>query len=324
MNLSVGSNLYLLQEDDVLKSKVKVLVCDPIHEEGIEKLRQAGFEVDAYPTIVPEKLRKVVSNYDVLIVRSRTKVTKEIIEAGRRLRVIGRAGVGVDNIDAVTAKKRGIVVLNTREAAANATAELTIGLIICLARSIPRADQSMKEGKWIKKQLMGWELMDKTLGVVGLGNVGGRVAMIAKALGMKILITKRTPPAPELLKELEAEFISLKELLRRSDVVTIHVPLTIDTKYMIGAEEIQLMKKGAFLINTSRGAIVDEKALLDALKSGKLDGAALDVYETEPPKDLSLISLPNVICTPHIGAQTERAQKTAAVSVAEIIVNFLK
>ena len=310
--------------DEDLKSKAKVLVCDPIHEAGIEKLRQAGLEVDVNPTIVPEELRKVVSNYDALIVRSRTEVTKEIIEAGRRLRVIGRAGKGVDNIDSVTAKKRGIVVLNTPEAPSNAVAELTIGLIISLARSIPHANQSMKEGKWIKKQLSGWELREKTLGLVGLGNVGRRVARIAKALGMKILFTKRTPPDPKLLKELEAKFVTLKELLRRSDVVTIHVPLTIDTKYLIGAEEIRLMKKGAFLINTARGGIVDEKALVNALKSGKLVGAALDVYETEPPESLSLTSLPNVICTPHIGAQTERAQRTAAASIAEKIINFLK
>ena len=307
-----------------MKSKVKVLVCDPIHEEGIEKLRQAGFEVDANPTIVPEKLRKVVSKYDVLIVRSRTEVTEEIIDAGRRLRVIGRAGVGVDNIDSVTAKKRGIVVLNTPEATSNAVAELTIGLIISLARSIPHANQSMKEGKWIKKQFRGWELMEKTIGIVGLGNVGGRVARIAKALGMKILVTKRTPPTPELLKELEAEFVTLKELLRRSDVVTIHVPLTIDTRYLIGAEEIRLMKKGAFLINTARGEIVDEKALLEALKSGKLGGAALDVYETEPPENLSLTGWPTVVCTPHIGAQTKRAQRIVAGSIAERIINFLK
>jgi len=307
-----------------LKSKVKVLVCDPIHEEGIEKLRQTGFEVDVNPTIVPETLRKMISNYDVLIVRSRTIVTKEIIEAGRRLRVISRAGVGLDNIDVETAKKRDIVILNTLESAANAAAELTIGLIISLARSIPRADHSMKKGKWIKEHLVGWELRDKTLGIIGLGNVGERVARFAKALGMKILITKRTPPAPELLKELEAEFVPLRELLQRSDVVTIHVPLTGETKHMIGAQEIRLMKKGAFLINTARGAIVDEKALLDALKSGKLGGAALDVYEIEPPKDLSLISLPNVICTPHIGAQTERAQRTVAVSIAEKIIDFLK
>lgn len=284
-------------------------------------MRKAGFQVDVNSTISLKQLRKIVSNYDMLIVRGRTKVTKEIIEAGKRLKVIGRAGVGLDNIDVETVEKKGIMVFNVPEAAANAAAELTIGLIISLARSIPRADCSMKEGKWIKKELMGWELRDKTLGIIGLGNVGERVARIAKALGMKILITKRTPPTPELLRELEAEFVLLKELLQRSDVVTIHVPLTPQTKHMIGTQEIQLMKKGAFLINTSRGAIVDEKSLLDALKSGKLGGVALDVYEVEPPKDLSLIRLSNVICTPHIGAQTERVYKITAVSIAEKIVN---
>ena len=307
-----------------MKSKMRILVCDPVHEEGIEKLKQAGFEVDVNPTITSEQLTKIVSNYDVLIVRSRTKVTKEIIEAGRQLKVIGRAGIGLDNIDLETAEKKGIMVFDVPAASANAAAELTAGLIISLARSIPRADNSMKEGKWIKKELMGGELRDKTLGIIGLGNVGGRIAKIAKALGMKMLITKRTPPAPELLRELEAEFVLLKELLQRSDVVTIHVPLTPQTKHMIGAQEIQLMKKSAFLINTSRGAIVDEKALLDALKSGKLGGAALVVYEIEPPKDLSLIKLPNVVCTPHIGAQTGRTQRITAVSLAEKIINTLK
>ena len=304
--------------------KTKILVCDPVHEEGIEKLKQAGFEVDVNPTITPEQLTKIVSNYDALIVRSRTKVTKEIIEAGRQLKVIGRAGIGLDNIDLETAEKKGIMVFDVPAASANAAAELTAGLIISLARSIPRADNSMKEGKWIKKELIGRELRDKTLGIIGLGNVGGRIAKIAKELGMKILITKRTPPAPELLRKLEAEFVLLKELLQRSDVVTIHVPLTPQTKHMIGAQEIQLMKKSAFLINTSRGAIVDEKALLDALKSGKLGGAALDVYEIEPPKDLSLIKLPNVVCTPHIGAQTGSTQRITAISLAEKIINTLK
>ena len=284
-------------------------------------MRQAGFQVDVNPTISSRQLRKIVSNYDALIVRSRTKVTKEIIEAGKRLRAIGRAGTGLDNIDVETVEKKGIMVFNVPEAGTNAVAELTIGLIISLARSIPLADRSMKEGKWIKKELMGWELRDKTLGIVGLGNVGERVARMAKTLGMKILVTKRTPPAPELLRELEAEFVLLQELLQRSDAVTIHVPLTPQTKQMISAQEIRLMKKGALLINTSRGAIVNEKALLDALKSGKLGGAALDVYEIEPPKDLSVIRLPNVICTPHIGAQTERTYRMTAISIAEKIVN---
>jgi len=310
-----------------LKPKGKVLVCDLIHEEGIEKLKQAGLEVDVNPTISHDQLRRAVSNYDALIVRSRTRVTKEIIEAGKRLKVLGRAGVGLDNIDVETAEKRGITVLNTPEAPADAVAELTIGLMISLARSIPLADRTMKEGKWIKKDLMGWELKGKTLGTVGLGNIGERVARIAKAFGMMILITKRTPPSAELLRELEAEYIPLKDFssfLQRSDVVTLHVPLTPETHHMIGAKELQLMKDGAFLINTSRGAIVDEKALLEVLRSGKLGGAALDVYETEPPEDLALIRLPNVVCTTHIGAQTEEAQRTAAILIAEKIINSLK
>ncbi|MBE0512175.1 hydroxyacid dehydrogenase [Candidatus Bathyarchaeota archaeon] len=309
-------------EDDALKTKI--LVCDPVHEEGIEKLKQAGFEVDVNPTITPEQLTKIVSNYDALIVRSRTKVTKEIIEAGRRLRAIGRAGAGLDNIDLETAKQRGITVLSTPEALAEAVAELTIGLIISLARSIPLADRTLKEGKWIKKKLMGWQLEGKTLGTIGLGNVGERVAKIAKALGMKILITEIIPLSPELLKELETEVVPLKELLQRSDVVTLHVPLTSQTYHMIGAKEFQLMKKEAFLVNTSRGAIVDEKALLTALKSGKIGGAALDVYEVEPPRDLELIKLPNVVCTAHIGAQTKEAQNAAASMIAEKIINSLK
>jgi len=304
--------------------KTKILVCDPVHEEGIEKLKQAGFKVDVNPTITPEQLTKIVANYDALIVRSRTKVTKKIIEAGRRLRVIGRAGAGLDNIDLETAKQKGIIVLSTPEALAEAVAELTIGLIISLARNIPLADRTLKEGKWIKKKLMGWQLENKTLGTIGLGKIGERGARIAKALGMKILITEIIPLSPELLKELETEVVPLKELLQRSDVVTLHVPLTSQTYHMIGAKEFQLMKNGAFLVNTSRGAIVDEKALLTALKSGKIGGAALDVYEVEPPRDLELIKLPNVVCTAHIGAQTKEAQNAAANMIAEKIIDSLK
>jgi len=303
---------------------MKVLVCDPIHEAGIERLKNAGFEVDVKPDITGEELRDAVSNYDALIVRSRTKVTKEIIEAGKRLKMIGRAGAGLDNIDVKAAEKKGVKVLNTPEAPAEAVAELTIGLILSLARNIPIADRSMKEKKWIKKKLIGWELKGKTLGTIGLGNIGEKVARLAKAFGMKILITKRTPPAPTLLKELEAEFIPLQDLLKRSDIVTIHVPHTPQTHHMIGEKEIQLMKDGAFLINTSRGPIVDQEALLKALKTGKLGGAALDVYEVEPPNDWTLMQLPNVVCTPHIGAQTREAQRTASELIAEKIINLSK
>ena len=306
-----------------MQSEVRVLVCDPIHREGIEKLEEAGFEVDVNPTISYEQLNEVVSEYDALIVRSRTKVTREIMETGKRLKTVGRAGVGLDNIDTKIAEKRGIAVINTPEAPAEAVAELTVGLILSLARNIPLADSTMKEGKWIKKKLRGWQLSGKTLGTIGLGNVGLEVARRARAFGMKILITKRTPPAPEVLSELDGEFIPLNEMLPRGDVVTIHVPLTKQTHHMIGKEQIRLMKKGAYLINTSRGAIADEKALLEALKSGKLGGVALDVYEEEPPKDSTLIRMPNVVCTPHIGAQTEEAQKAAATLIAEKIIDSL-
>lgn len=307
-----------------MKSKRKVLVCDLIHEEGLKNMRKAGFEVDANPTIDSETLKKIVADYEALIVRSRTKVTRQIIEAGTRLKAIGRAGAGLDNIDVEAAKKKGIVVLNTPEALANAVAELTVGLLISLARSISLADRTMKEGKWIKKELTGWQLKGKTLGTIGLGNIGERVARVSKAFGMNILITKRTPPTQKLLEELAAKFVSLEELLRQSDVITLHVPLTSETHHMIGARELELVKDGAFLINTSRGAIVDEKALLEALRSGKLGGAALDVYEVEPPKDLELIKLPNVVCTAHIGAQTREAQKEAGTMIAEKVVNLLK
>ncbi|RLI21093.1 3-phosphoglycerate dehydrogenase [Candidatus Bathyarchaeota archaeon] len=303
---------------------MKILVCDPVHEDGIKILKDAGFRVDVKPNISYEELKQEVANYDVLIVRSRTKVTREIIEAGKNLKVVGRAGAGIDNIDVEAAKEKGVKVLNTPEAPATAVAELTMGLLLSLARQIPKADRTMKEEKWAKKEFKGWQLHDKTLGVIGLGHIGEKVARLAKAFGMKILITKRTPPSPEILKELEAEFVPLEELLRRSDIISLHVPLTPQTYHMIGEKEIQLMKDGAFIINTSRGAIIDEKALLNALKSGKLKGAALDVYETEPPKDYSLVKMPNVICTPHIGAQTVEAQKAASTLLAQKIIDHLK
>jgi len=305
-----------------LSSKIRILVCDPLDEEGIEKLEKAGFEVDTKSNISNDELKKIVSNYEALIVRSRTKVTKEILEAGTQLKLVGRAGAGLDNVDVETAEKRGVKVLNTPEAPAEAVAELTTGLILALARSIPSADKAMKEGRWTKKDLIGWELKGKTLGTIGLGNIGERVARLAKGFGMKILITKRTPPDPALLKELEAEFVSLHDLLTRSDVVTIHVPYTPQTRHMIGEKELKLMKKGAYLINTSRGSIVNEEALLKALQSRRLGGAALDVYEVEPPTNWTLMKLPNVVCTPHIGAQTIEAQKTASVLISEKIISL--
>ena len=307
-----------------MKPKMKVLVCDPIHQDGIEHLKRTGFTVDVKPGISDEELKSLVSTYDALVVRSRTKVTAEVIGRGRRLKAVGRAGVGLENIDVDAAKKRNIAVFNSPEAPAEAVAELTIGLLISVARRIPYADRTMKEGQWAKKQLTGWQLEGKTLGMLGLGNIGKRVAKIAKALGMKIIITKRTPPDPELLSELAGEYVPLRELLMRSDVVTIHVPLTHQTRHMIGREEINLMKDGAYMINTARGPVIDEKALMDALRSGKLAGAALDVYAVEPPKDSDLVTLRNVVCTPHIGGQTEESQRSAATIIADKIITHLK
>jgi len=303
-------------------SAVKILICDPIDPGGIERLKKVGFSVDCAFSITYKRLKKIIQDYDVLIVRSRTKVTREIIERGKRLKLIARAGSGIDNIDLKAAEEKRITVINTPEAPADSVAELTIGLMIALARKIVLADVSMKQGRWLKKELRGQLLKGKKLGLVGLGNIGFRVARIAKAMGMEILVTKRTPPTPEQLKSLEADFLTLDELLQRSDIISIHVPLTEETHHLISAKEISKMKDGVFLINTSRGGIVDEEALLDALRSGKLAGAALDVYEVEPPKDLELIKLPNVICTPHIGAQTVEAQKQAAMTLAEKITQF--
>lgn len=286
-------------------------------------LKQADFTVDIWPDISGDELQTVASSYDAFVVRSRTKVTAEVINNANRLKAIGRAGVGLDNIDVEAAKKRNIAVFNSPEAPAEAVAELTIGLMIALARGIPFADYSMKQGKWAKKQLKGWQLEGKTLGLLGLGNIGKKVAKTAKALGMKILITKRTPPDPKLLAQLEGKFIPLSEVLKRSDIISIHIPLTAQTFHMIGKEEIKIMKNEAYLINTSRGPIIDEKAMLDALKTGKLAGVALDVYEHEPPKDLELIKLPNVVCTPHIGSQTHESQRQAAIIITKKIINHL-
>ena len=307
-----------------MKPTMKILVCDPIHLDGIERLKRAGFTVDVKPTISDEEVKNLVSMYDVLVVRSRTKVTTEVIGRGRRLKAVGRAGVGLENIDVDAAEKRNIAVFNSPEAPAEAVAELTIGLLISMARRLPYADRTMKEGQWTKKQLMGWQLEGKTLGMLGLGNIGKRVAKIAKAFGMKILITKRTPPDPEFLSELAGEYVPLRELLMRSDVVTIHVPLTHQTRHMIGSEELNLMKEGAYILNTARGSVVDEKALVDALRSGKLAGAALDVYAVEPPHNLDLVTLRNVVCTPHIGGQTEESQRSTATIIADKIIAHLK
>ncbi|MEM3162562.1 MAG: phosphoserine phosphatase SerB, partial [Candidatus Bathyarchaeia archaeon] len=310
----------LRQVNNEEKAKPKVLVCDLIDSEGVELLQRFGFEVINKPKISFEELKKEVADCDVLIVRSRTKVTKDVIDAGKKLKVIARAGAGIDNIDVDYAEKKGIKVVCASEAVANAVAELTVGLILSMARQIPRADRALKEGKWIKNEIEGWELRGKTIGIIGCGRIGQRVAQLAKAFGMSILISDMNCPPDSLIREVNAQLVPLEELLKRSDIITMHVPLTTQTHHMIGKNEINLMKEGVYIINTSRGSVIDENALFEALKTGKIAGAALDVYEREPPEDYSIIKLPNVVCTPHIGAQTAESQKRASMDVALKIV----
>ncbi|MEM1566289.1 MAG: phosphoserine phosphatase SerB [Candidatus Bathyarchaeia archaeon] len=306
------------------KKKLKVLVCDPIDHEGLELLRKAGFEVHVEPEISLDDLKRKVAEFHVLVVRSRTKVTKDIIDAGKNLKIIARAGAGVDNIDVEYAEERGIRVVCTPEAVATAVAELTMGLILSLARQIPKADRAMKEEKWVKTEIVGWELQGKTIGIVGFGRVGQKVAKLAKAFGMKILVCELNSISEHVLRELDAEVVPLEDLLKRSDIITLHVPLTQETYHMIGRREIEQMKDGVYIVNTSRGSIIDEKALFEALKTGKVAGAALDVYEKEPPNDFLIAKLPNVVCTPHIGAQTKEAQKYASIIAAQKIISIIR
>jgi len=309
----------------MIEMKEKVLICDSIHEDGVRKLKEAGFIVDEKPTITKEELFKIVSSYDAIVVRSRTKITADILRATSNLKIAARAGVGLDNIDVKEAEARGVKVINTPEAPSVAVAELTMGLMLSLVRSIPLADRKIKGGEWIKSQLTGTELRGKTLGVVGFGRIGYQVAKRARAFEMKILAYDvQIDKLMGFVKEVGAEAVSFQELLERSDFVTLHVPLLPQTRHMIGEKEIAVMKNGAYLINTSRGGIVDEEALKKALKSGKLAGAALDVFEEEPPRDTSLSGLDNVVCTPHIGAQTEEAQKEAGIIVAEKLIEIFQ
>jgi len=296
---------------------VKILVTDPIHEDGIKMLREVG-EVNVRTGLTAKQLLGKIGSYDVLVVRSATKVTKDVIEAGKKLKIIARAGAGLDNIDVQAASARGIELINAPEAPTIAVAELVIGLMLSWDRQLPRADASMKQGRWEKTQLMGSELRGKTLGIIGTGRIGRAVGYRAKAFLMNLLAFDVVRSA-EFTERTGALYVDLDELLRESDFVTLHIPLTPQTRYMIGRRELELMKPTAVLINTSRGEAVDEVALAEALRKGKIAGACLDVYECEPPKDSPLLKLPNVILTPHIGASTAEAQREAALLIAEKI-----
>ncbi|BAD86155.1 D-3-phosphoglycerate dehydrogenase [Thermococcus kodakarensis KOD1] len=303
---------------------MKVLVAAPLHEKAIEVLKNAGFEVvyEEYPD--EDRLVELVKDVDAIIVRSKPKVTRKVIEAAPKLKVIGRAGVGLDNIDLKAAEERGIKVVNSPGASSRSVAELAIGLIFAVARKIAFADRKMREGVWAKKQCMGIELEGKTIGVVGFGRIGYQVAKIANALGMKVLFYDPYPNE-ERAKEVGGKFADLETLLKESDVVTLHVPLVDATYHLINEERLKLMKPTAILINAARGAVVDTDALVKALQEGWIAGAGLDVFEEEPlPADHPLTKLDNVVLTPHIGASTVEAQMRAGVEVAEKIVEALK
>jgi D-3-phosphoglycerate dehydrogenase / 2-oxoglutarate reductase len=303
----------------------RVLICDSIDNSGIESLKKSGMVVDYQPEIKPDQLNSIAKDYDVLVVRSRTKVTKEIIEASApNVKIIARVGVGLDNIDIHEAESNGIRVINSPEAAANAVSELVMGLMLSLARSIPFADIETKKGKWVKTDLTGVELRGKYLGIIGVGNIGRNIGRIGRALRMNLIGYDIVPVNKDFIREVGLIVADLNTLLESADFVTCHVPLTEETKKMFNIDKFSKMKRTAFLINTSRGEIIDESALYDALKNGRIAGAALDVFETEPPTNKMLLQLPNVICTPHIGAQTKEAQQLAAMVIAEKIIQTLR
>jgi D-3-phosphoglycerate dehydrogenase len=301
----------------------KVIVCDAIDEIGITILKKAGLIVDYKPEIEPDDLLTAVGESDVIIVRSRTKITKKVIDAASNVKIIARVGVGLDNIDTEYAESKGIKVLNAAEAAMNAVSELVMGHMIALSRSIPKADDGLKNGKWLKKELVGSELRGKYLGIIGVGNIGRNVGRIAKCLRMNLIGYDIFPINQDYVREVSMIKADLKTLLENSDFVTCHVPLTEKTKHLINTETLSYMKGTSFLINTSRGEIIDEKSLFTALTEKRIAGAALDVFEVEPPTNTELLNLPNLICSPHIAAQTKEAQELASTVIAEKVIQTL-
>ena len=287
-------------------------------------MKRAGLAVHYKPDIRTAELVSSVKDYDVLIVRSRTKVTEQVVDAATQAKIIARVGVGLDNVDVKAAEAKKIRVINAPEAASIAVAELVIGLMISLARSIPRADAETKLGNWIKKDLMGTQLSGKYLGIVGVGNIGRTIGRMAKALRMNLIGYDPYPINREFISETGMIVTDLNTLLQSADFVTCHVPGTPETKYMFNSERLAKMKPTAYLVNTSRGEIIDESALYEVLKSGKLAGAALDVFEIEPPTNKQLMNLTNVVCTPHIGAQTKEAQELASRVIAEKVIQILR
>ena len=301
-----------------------VLICDQVNPILKEILEKNGLKVTYEPEITTEQIAEKIGNFNVVVVRGRTKLVKELIEKADNCQIIARVGVGLDNIDEDAAKVKNIRVINAVEGAITAVAELVVGLMLSMAREIPRADREIRNGNWIKKEMMGSELKGKYLGIIGLGNIGKRLGRLARALNMNIIGYDIVPINEEFSKEVGLMKADLDTLLASSDYVSLHVPLLDSTKHLINAEKLRLMKKTAHIVNTSRGGVIDEGALYNALKDGNLESAALDVFEIEPATGNKLTNLPNFIATPHIGAQTKEAQSLAANVIAEKIIQILR
>ncbi len=298
---------------------MKVLVSDPIAKEAIDILNKAGIEAVEQTGLSPDDLIKAIPEYDGIIVRSATKVTKDVIEAGKKLKVIGRAGVGLDNVDRAAAKEKNIKVVNTPAATSISVAELALGMMFSAARRIPQATASTKAGKWEKKKFKGFELFGKTLGIIGVGRIGTELAKRAKAMGMKVLAYDPYIKTHEL-----AQISDLDTLFKESDYISLHIPKTDETTHILNKAAFDKMKEGVVIVNCARGGVVDEDALYDAIASGKVRIAAMDVYEVEPAKEHKLFNLEQSILTPHIGAQTAEGQLRAGVQIAELVRDALK
>jgi D-3-phosphoglycerate dehydrogenase len=301
----------------------RVLIADPIEESAIAKIKAAGLEVVQRNPEKDGPIEKQIKGFDCVVVRSATKITKEVIDAADKLKLIVRAGVGLDNVDKKAADAKKIVVQNTPEAPSVSVAEMVFSLMFSLARNITQADSSMKMERWEKKKLSGTELWQKTIGIVGFGRIGMEVGKRAKAFGMNVLAYD-VLDINAACKEVGVKRADLKTLIEQSDYITLHVPLVPETKGMIGANEFKKMKKTAFLINTSRGGVVDERALLDALNAGQIAGAGLDVFENEPPTDWQLVKHPKLIATPHLASSTEEGQVRVGELTVQKVIDGMK
>ncbi|MBU0673610.1 MAG: phosphoglycerate dehydrogenase [Proteobacteria bacterium] len=303
---------------------MKVLISDNLAPIGAKILKDAGLEVDINTGLPPEELKKIISQYDGLVIRSATRVTAEIIEAAHNLKVVGRAGIGLDNVDILEASKRGIVVMNAPDGNSTTAAEHSIAMMMAMSRKIPQATASMKAGKWEKKKFSGREVTGKTLGIVGIGRIGSIVADRAQGLKMKVIAFDPHMPK-DLVEKIGVELVSLDELCQRADFITIHVPFTKETKHVLSHAQFKMMKNDVMVVDCARGGVIDEEALFEALKNNEIAGAALDVFAVEPTtvENCPLLGLGNFICTPHLGASTAEAQENVAVAIAEQMADYL-